>query len=422
MSGPIRMTARDSAHLAIGSAIAGVFAYVFFMLASRYLGAERAAPVSVLWSFWAMSAAVLTFPVQHWIIRKFTVGGHETNLARALPPLCVVVAVLAAGAGLLAFLFRGQIFGGDEAAFPMLVAGVTAGSFFIGVVRGVLSGRGRHGATALSLAAENGLRVVAAVVATLAGGGAVAFGVALVIGPLVALSWLPSLHLGPRLEHPGRLRDSLSLLSGVAGGSLIGQVVLTGAPVVLAAAGGAPPSVTSLFLALSVWRAPYIVAMGMAPRLTVTLTTLVTRGRAGSATRIARVTGLVVVGCAVVAALLGMTVLAPILQLAFGADVRLDRYALAGVGIGTVLALGNLVLLLVLLALGRSRMTTLAWLAALGAAAIWMWVGQDVAPVARVLVAFVAAEVVAFGLLELAIERSSPRRKSPGADDLPAVG
>ena len=86
-----RTVSRDSARLALGSAVAGVLAYVFFMLASRALGAERAAPVSVLWSIWAISAAVLTFPVQHWIIRRFTADGHEMHVSRALAPLCGVV-------------------------------------------------------------------------------------------------------------------------------------------------------------------------------------------------------------------------------------------------------------------------------------------------------------------------------------------
>jgi O-antigen/teichoic acid export membrane protein len=64
------VASRDSGVLAVGSAISGLLAYAFFALATRSLGAERAAPVSVLWSFWAVAAAVLTFAVQHLSLIK----------------------------------------------------------------------------------------------------------------------------------------------------------------------------------------------------------------------------------------------------------------------------------------------------------------------------------------------------------------
>lgn len=414
------MTSRDSSRLALGSAASGLLAYVFFALASRSLGADQAAPVSVLWSYWAMSAAVLTFPVQHWIIRKVTVDGHEAGVARTLPLLWLVVALLGVVAGLLAYLFRQRLFGIDDAAFPAMVAGITLGSFFIGVVRGVLSGRGRFGSTALSLATENGTRVALAALAVLLGGGSVAVGVALVLGPLSALVWLPSLRLrrGTAVPAAGHasLRESLSLLSGVAGGSLIGQAVLTGAPVVLAAVGGAPASVTSLFLALAVWRAPYIVAMGVTPQLTAALTRVVSHGPRRQVVQVARATVAAVAGCSAVAALLGLWALQPLLRVAFGADVRLHGLALAGLGVGTMVALGNLVLLLVLLALGRSRAATAVWLVALALAAAWLGLGTGTAPAVRVVVAFLVAEVTAFALLEVAIERFSGRGEPPSAE------
>jgi hypothetical protein len=70
---------------------------------------------------------------------------------------------------------------------------------------------------------------------------------------------------------------------------------------------------------------------------------------------------------------------------------------LALVGVGTAVALGNLMLLLILLAHGRSRFVTAAWVGGLGTAALWIALVPG-APLGRVVGAFVAAQVVAFAL------------------------
>ena len=401
-----RMSSRDSVVLAAGSASSGLLAYVFFVLASRALGAEGAAPVSLLWSYWAIAAAVVTFPVQHWIIRRFEADGHEGTVARSLPTLSVVVAAIAGLSGLVAFVFRQELFDGDGVAFALMVAAVTAGSFLTGVVRGVLSGRRRYRATAASLVCENGLRVVAAALTAWVGGDARAFGLSLVLGSLVSLVWQGSLRFGATPSGAAVVRNPLALVSGVAGGSLIAQIVLTGSPVVLAATGGAPAEVTSLFLALAVWRAPYLVAMGVTPQLTTALTRLAIHGPSRRVVRAGRLTVLTVVAGAVLAAGLGATVLQRVLEIAFGSDVRLAGASLAGLGVATALALGNLVLLLMLLALGRSRMSTLGWLVALAASAIWMLLA-DISPVPRIVIGFLIAEVTAFAVLAVAVELSA---------------
>lgn len=407
------MTSRDSAFLALGSAINGLLAYVFFVLASRSLGPESTAPVSVLWSYWAISGAVLTFPVQHWIISKFTGDGHEATVARSLPRLYAVVAVIAAGSGLLSYAFREQLFHEGGVAFPAMVAGVTFGSFFMGVVRGVQAGRGHYAATAVLFSAENVLRVGAAGVVIWAGGGAHAFGVALVLGPLVGVGWLRTLRMTPAPAGVSVARESLALVSGVAGGSLVAQVVLTGPPVVLALTSGAPADITAMFLALSVWRAPYLVALGVTPQLTTAMTHLAVDGSPRRLARASRITVAAVVAAAVAAAAIGLTILTPLLRFAFGEGVALDRVSLAALGVGTAFALGSLVLVLMLLALGRSRAATATWVVALVLAVLWM-LAADVPPTPRVVVAFLVAEVSAFALLAAAVEwEARPRRADP---------
>ena len=59
----------QGAGLALGSAASGLLAYVFFATVTRSLGSAAAAPVSVLWAYWSLAGAALSFPLQHWIAR-----------------------------------------------------------------------------------------------------------------------------------------------------------------------------------------------------------------------------------------------------------------------------------------------------------------------------------------------------------------
>jgi hypothetical protein len=76
----------------------------------------------------------------------------------------------------------------------------------------------------------------------------------------------------------------------------------------------------------------------------------------------------------------------------------MDDWALAAIGIGTVIALGNLVLLLLILALGRSGAATVAWVAAVVVTGAWLGI-SDLSPTSRIVVAFAIAEAAAFVLL-----------------------
>lgn len=410
--------ARDSLVLAFGTILTGLLAYVFFALATRFLGAAGAAPVTVLWSYWAIAAAVLTFSVQHWIIATLAADGHETNVARALPRIAATGVLLSALAGIVAFAARGPLFADRGAAFPALVALVTGGSLLTGVVRGALAGRRRYVATAVSLVVENAVRVAGAVAATLADAGSVAFGLSLAVGSLSGLLFVRALRFERAQPQPGSspARNALALMSGIAGGSLVAQVLLTGGPVVLAAVGGSPAEVTSVFVALALWRAPYLVALGVAPQLTGWLAGIARRGERRRLERLRIATVIATTAAAVAAAVLAVTVMPWLLQAVFGQDVALATGLLVALGVGTAIALGNLVLLLLLLALERPRSATGAWTAALLVAAGWLAVGVG-EPVTRVVVAFVLAQLTALVLLLWRSGTPPARRESyTGAD------
>jgi O-antigen/teichoic acid export membrane protein len=404
---------RQTGALGAGTVVGGLLAYAFFAMATRSLGASAAAPVSVLWTYWTMAAAILTFPLQHWTIRLLT-RGAEGTLARSRGRIWIGAAVLSVFSALLAYLARDLLFHDPTVAYPAMVAGITAGATLSGLVRGALAGRGRFAATGLSMASENLLRVALGVVVALAGGGAVAFGIVLVLGSFSAFFWPSSLRFDAQGTVAAEsISSPLALASGLAAGSLIAQIVLTGGPVALAALGGTPRQVTSLFAALAVWRAPYLAVLGVTPRLTPALTRMTLTGDERRLRSARRWILLAVVGAAGAAFLAGATFVPPLLRAVFGSDVVLDRIPSALIGVGTAAAVGNLVLLLVMLALGTSRPVNRAWLIAAAVVGAIL-VAVPLEPLDRVVTAFVAAQLTAFALLAVTRIRGQP---GPAAQD-----
>jgi hypothetical protein len=397
--------ARDSAVLALGSAANGAFAYLFILVTTRALGAATAAPVLVLWTYWSMAAAVFTFPLQHWVIRTLAAERNEDTVARTVRWIWLASTGIAVLTGLVAYAARRPLFHDDGGLFPVVLGTITSGACLTGLVRGALTGRRRYAAAAGSMAGENGLRVVLALVAALAGWGISAFALALVAGSMFGLLWRSALRFRRVPEPVQRGPSPLSIMSGVAAGSLIAQIVLTGGPVLLGLAGGEPEQVTSLFVAMAVLRAPYLVALGVTPQLTHTLTErAVHGGRLGGLRR----TVVIAVGAAAaLAGLAGGTVLGPALQLVFGADVTLPTGLLALLGVGTALALGCLCLLLVLLAYGQPRRATVGWLVALAACSAWA-AAWPRGPLGLAVSTFVVAEAV--GLMMLLVFARPPTR------------
>ena len=158
---------RQTAALAGGAAVSGLVAYAVFAVTTRALGAEAAAPVSVLWTWWGFAGAAFSFPLQHWVTR--TVSAHGERAVRsALPRVGLAVLGLSAVTGGLAWLAREPLFHRSDGWFPLMVALVTVGSALIGVARGGLGARERYAAVGASLVTENMVRLVGVVALMLA--------------------------------------------------------------------------------------------------------------------------------------------------------------------------------------------------------------------------------------------------------------
>ena len=386
--------ARDSTSLLVGTIVNGLFAYVFFALATRGLGTATAAPVALLWTYWGMATAVITFPVQHWIIRTLHASGEDA-VAAALPRVTAMVGLIAVVAAGVAWLFDEQFFLRQGPVFPVLVGSVTLGSYFTGVVRGGLAGRARFGATAIAMAGDNILRVVLAIAVLATGGGVVGFGVALVAGALLGLVWPSGYRFG---RGVGGGSTSLSLFGAVAAGSLLGQLILIGGPSALALLGGTALQVTMLFATLALFRAPYLLALGVANRVTGTLTDWVAAQHLGPIRRYQVAVAATTIAMSAVAALGAYAFGPAMVSAVFGSDAAPPGWAAAVVAAGNIYAVGNLALSLLVIADARGSLLTRAWMVASVVVGVTL-VAMFGFPLRAVAWAFLAGEAAAFAML-----------------------
>ncbi|MCF6379262.1 hypothetical protein L2K70_16750 [Nocardioides KLBMP 9356] len=412
------MARRAPVALAGGSVVSGLLAYVLFALVTRGLGAEAAAPVSVLWTQWTFAAAALTFPLQHWITRS-TVAGHEGSVRRAAPRVAAVVVATSLVLGLVAWLLRDRLFHRDDAWFPVLVVAVTLASAAVGVVRGGLAGRGRFVAVAWSLVAENALRCVLVTGLLVAEvHDPVVHGVALVAGGLVA-AWPSAWRLGRAGDTAGDA-GAFAFLGGAAGAQVVGQGVLTGGAVLLALLGGSPLEVTAMFAALALFRAPYMVVLGTLPQLTERVTTHVVTGAVDRLRLLARRLAVVTVVAVPLAGLFGWALGPWLLRLVFGSTVDVGAGVAGVIASACTLAVANVVVMVAALAGDRPLRVVGAWAAAVLAGAIAVVVLAGWAPVARTATAFLVTEAAATLALAV-VARGSLRLGQAGRSGLTAT-
>ena len=394
----MRTRYRRTSALAVGAVASGLLAYCFFALVTRALGSAAAAPVSVLWAYWSFAGAALTFPLQHWIARSVAAHHGERSVREALRGVVLLSVAVAAVATAASWAARDLLFHSGENWFPLLVGSVTLGSALMGMVRGVLTARAQFTALGVGLVAEQGLRCLAALALIVAGvDGPVAFGACLLVGYAAAAGW-PSAFRLTRSGSEGDSESPLAVLGGAGGGQLLGQVVLTGGPVALALAGGSAADITALFAGLALFRAPYMLALGVVAQLTGWLTSLVVQGRQADLRRIRhRIVLLTLVG-AVGAAVVGALAGPPLLRLIFGTDVSLPSGLTLVLAVGSTVAMANLVVTLVVLAQGRMLALVRAWLVALVPGIVW-FATADVRVLDRTCWAFLVVEAAAFALL-----------------------
>jgi hypothetical protein len=281
---------------------------------------------------------------------------------------------------------------------------VAAGAGFVGLVRGALAGAGRYRAAATVIGGETLVRLAAGAALLAVSADPRLLAAALVTGPLVALAFPRALCLGPAAAS----RPPTGLVGAAGASVLLAQVVLNGGPPLLAALGGSDAEVTALFSALALFRAPYLVALGLTVRATAPLTRRVTdSGRAGLRRPALLVTA-VAVALAAGAFGLAWPWGPPLIRALFGPGTAPSGAVAGAAAAGCVLALGSLALTVMLIAAAARRALVLSWGGAVAAGGAVLAAAGGLGPMAQVVVAFNAAEVVAVGAALVALV-SRPR-------------
>lgn len=391
----------DSVALLVGSAVNGLAAYGYIVVGTQSFGAEAFAPVSILWTIWALSVAVVTFPLQHWTIRSITATGDDSEIRSALRSIVSGIALFAVFVFTLTTLERSILFGDSGMVYPTMAAVIVVQAGALGFARGMLSGRGRYKAAAVLLGGENLLRLSAGIFFVLVGASATWYAAALLVGVLILIPYANDLALaaGPRSMGTSAIRA----LGGIAGGTLIAQVVLTGPPIVASLIGLQPAQVTAVFTTSAVFRAPYLVALGLALRGMGRLTELAHQ----EAERLARLLRLATVG-GIAASMLVVPVAwvlaPPVLEFMFGAETALPGLPTGLFAAGSVLAVVSLGLVLVLIATASTRWIAVSWMFAALVGAMVALLPND--PLVAVSAAFAAAELSAVVALAFFAHRS----------------
>ena len=394
---PATATATGSLGLAVASVLGGVLAYVFFAIGTRNFGADEFAGVAQVWSAWFIGAAVLTFPIQHWVIQRLLTDGHGGAIREVLPRLTVIVAGFGLAVTVVAFAVRDELFDSTALVYPLAAGATIVGSAAMGLTRGGLAGRHRFTATATILATENLIRVAFGLMVVGLGAAVGWYSLAIPFGMLLALAWPDALRYeGPPV--PGVA--SFSFLGNVGGGTVIAQCLLTLGPVVLGLTGGTGAEVTALFTALALFRAPYIVALGLGIRLSARLTELTTAGQWAQIARI-RHRMLLAGLAAMTVGGIGAAVIAPgLLEVVFGDEVELTGAECAALAAGSLAALTTLGLTFVQMTDGAGRRVLSSWSFALVVGVVIM-VAVPAEPLPRVVVAFLACQLSGLALMAL---------------------
>lgn len=350
---------RDSAVLGVGSVVNGLAAYAFVAVGVRSIGAEAFAPVALLWGFWAFSGAALAFPIQHWVIRQMTIDGDSAGVAAAMPKLIRLALAVALAQGVLSFALRGRLFDSSSLFWPLAVFALAAGTAGIGLVRGLLAGSGRYGAAASVIGGENIVRVAAAILASFLWSSSNGFAVALLLGPLAGLIWRP------RFTHTrlAATRPSIRLVGSSSVGLLLSQTILHGGPVALALIDADPVRVTVLFSTLALFRAPYLVALGLTLRSTSVMTTWVESHDHRKLVRVVAAMAGAAAATAVVGYIAAAVIGPPIVSLVFGPETRPSAEIAGLVAAGSIVALAGLWLIIALIAARREATLVLSWVA-----------------------------------------------------------
>ena len=294
---------------------AGLFTFLFLSLAGRVLGPAGFAPVSTLWAMVFIVGPGLFLPVQQELGRVIAGqrgeggGSHAVRKVALLAggfAVTTMAVTLAAGE----WITR-ELFGGNEALLWCFEGSVVAYALSF-VARGVFSGLGEFKDFGRLLATESAVRLMVGGLLTLLGArSATAFGVAIVLGPILSTALVTRLGAKIRLDpgNPVGWRDVTRAMGWLVLGSMLAQTLANAGPLaVQLLATESQESEAGRFLsALVVARLAIYLFQAVQVTLLPNLAELVAGGRTGElswALRRLTIVGLVLIAVATLGAYL----------------------------------------------------------------------------------------------------------------------
>jgi O-antigen/teichoic acid export membrane protein len=440
--------------LSIGLALTGVVTLAFFALASHALDDEVAyGRVSLLWAVTFMVTSVIYRPIEQLLARSIAESRARGNMTHALRTPLILQVSAATMFVVVALLLRdvivGELFGGEEVLFWLLVGAVSTYSLSY-FARGWLAGSGRPELYGVLVFIESSARCVFPIVALLGvthGTFAVAAGIA--AAPLISLAVVPLALRGgvaaaadgspeqwdrtpgdadfqtieAQAGSPATGAENLTLRAGAvfAGSTVLvmfaEQLLITAGVLAVAldrggqgvaALGVAAGAAGAVFNAFLVSRAPLQLFQAVQSTLLPHLAALSTSGDHAAAAKALRTTMAVIAGFAG-SVTAGLLVLGPWgINLVFNPDwpYAAGTLALIGVGMGLHLAAGTLNQSA--LAHGRAPLAAAVWAFAAIISVVWLVARPIEEPVARAAAGYVVASGLLFAGL-LLVERRSLR-------------
>ncbi len=412
------VAAADAALVPAALVAAGLLAYAFLSLAARALGPERYGPVALLWAATFLTAVVLFRAVEQTGSREIAArlerGEDIRPVAGALARVVALLVALVVGVSAVLWQpITDTMFNGRSEFTAAFIAGVALyGAFYL--VRGLSAGLGWFGGYTGALVADGVVRLVVAapLLASAAPGWAV---IAIVAAPAAGALW-PLVGLRRRWrdapegsEAPFRVADAVRFGAPVAAIATADQVLVNGAPLLVAVGGvGDTRAAGVVFAATMLVRAPVFVFQGVGAVLLPRLAAVHAAGdRDGFRRALARVAGLLG---------FGMLLLVPVAYVAgrwamgvfYGDGFTASATDLAILTGGVACYLVAATVAQGAIARGDAGVGGVAW----GVAAA-TFVGLSLAlagsPLHRVSVAFLAGSGVAATLSTLALVRASGR-------------
>lgn len=402
------MTARPSPdrrlELVAASVLTGVFGAITIYASEWRIGLEGFAPLAQLWTFWALFSASVTFSVQQWVIRSMldgaALGSITLALLRRLVPLATAVGVVC--------LLLADVWFSGSASFAALCAALVLGTGANGVGRGAAAAAGATRRLAVLVLGENLIRLALLVPLLAFDASPVWYGLALLAG--FGVNLLSARH--PHRSGPDTAGDDTSARSGSLATAglvgLIGYATMFGGPLLLAIGGESDAAVSALFLVVTLARVPFVVTLGLLPRVALHLEQLSLSGESAAVRhfsfRVASAAGV----AAVIVGVVALGIADATVGRLFGTRGEFGGVVYALVGGSSMLALSALILTMALLAERRHRLLGLIWSIPVVVAAGALAVGE-LATVERLSWGLLVVEIVLVLVMVAAVSRGSLR-------------